>query len=190
MARKTIKAVSIGSHERSKLNDNFTELYAAPGLNTTATATEITRTCDTTGRIVPLTVATVLTMTEAAHEGRIVLLDRDAGASCILPIASGSGGRYRFVVKTALTGGGLYVISAGSSADTFVGTAHLAQDGGDTSVVFETASDSDTITLNLDTKGGKAGTYIELIDLAVGKYFVRVNGIASGTEATPFSAEV
>jgi hypothetical protein len=42
MARKTIKAVSIGSHERSKLNDNFTELYANPFIGgVTATAAEL-----------------------------------------------------------------------------------------------------------------------------------------------------
>jgi len=42
MARKTIKAVSIGSHERSKINDNFTELYTyAPLSGVTATAAEL-----------------------------------------------------------------------------------------------------------------------------------------------------
>lgn len=46
MARQTVKAVSIGSHERSKLNANFTELYAAPGVATTASTNEVNIGCD------------------------------------------------------------------------------------------------------------------------------------------------
>jgi len=190
MARKTIKAVSIGSHERSKLNDNFTELYAGAGANTTATAAEISRACDVSSRVITLSSVGPLTMTEALHEGKIIALNNATGATCYLPLATGSGGVYRFIVTTTLTGASVYTIEVSSASDIMVGTAHLAQDGGDTSVVFETAADSDAILMNLDTKGGIKGTYIELIDVATNMYYVRLVGKATGTEATPFASEV
>ena len=57
-------------------------------------------------------------------------------------------------------------------------------------VVFETAADSDTITLNGTTTGGLVGADVELIDIAADTWFVNVRTAATGTEATPFSAAV
>lgn len=190
MARKIVRAVSIGSLERSKLNDNFTELYAAPGVSTTATAAEITRNCDASSRIISITTTTENNITEAAHEGRIVTLNKADGCTCYLPLATGSGGVYRFFVGTSLAGLAIYNIQVSDASDIMVGTAHFAQDGGDTSVVFETAADSDAIMLNADTKGGLAGTFVELIDVALNTYYVRVVGKATGTEESPFGSEV
>ena len=56
---------------------------------------------------------------------------------------------------------------------------------------FNTAADSDTITMNGTTTGGVSiGDEITLIDIASNQYMVKGILTASGTEATPFSASV
>jgi hypothetical protein len=44
--------------------------------------------------------------------------------------------------------------------------------------------------MNGTTTGGIAGSYVEIIDVATGVFFVRAALIGSGTVATPFSAAV
>ena len=70
------------------------------------------------------------------------------------------------------------------------GAAIVANDGGATASIFETAATDDTITFNGSTTGGIAGATVELQDVATGFWSVRVIGAATGTEATPFSATV
>ena len=82
------------------------------------------------------------------------------------------------------------VVSVASASDVMQGHAILGQDAADTAVLFETAADSDTITMNGSTKGGIVGDLIELVDADSGFWQVRVMGSATGTEATPFSAAV
>lgn len=156
------------------------------GISGGATAAELNRAADLTGRIVSATAAT-LAVTEAAHEGRIVTLNRAAGITATLPAATGGGGRYRFLVGTTFTGNGIIQVVGN---DIMQGRALVAQDGGDTAVLFETAADSDTITLNGTTTGGLIGAEVELIDMAADTWFVKVYTAATGTEATPFSAAV
>jgi hypothetical protein len=59
-----------------------------------------------------------------------------------------------------------------------------------TGTVFSTLATSDTITLNGSTKGGLAGSYIELRDVATNQWVVSASLVGSGTPATPFSAAV
>ena len=82
------------------------------------------------------------------------------------------------------------VIAAASASDTMAGTCLYAQDAADTAVIFETAADSDTITMNGSTKGGIKGDRIHLVDAASGLWAVKIVGSATGSEATPFSAGV
>jgi hypothetical protein len=71
------------------------------------------------------------------------------------------------------------------------GVALFASDNtADASVAFETASTTDTITMDGSTKGGIKGDRIELQDIADNLWYVRVIGSATGTEVTPFSAAV
>lgn len=151
-----------------------------------ATMAELSRAADVSARIVNVTTATV-TITEAAHESKVVTLNRAAGITATLPAATGGGGRYRFVVGTTFTGNGIIQVV---TDDTMKGRAIVAQDGGDTVVAFETAVDSDTITFNGTTTGGLIGAEVELIDIAADTWFVKVYTAATGTEATPFSAAV
>jgi hypothetical protein len=136
---------------------------------------------------VTLTGATA-TVTAAAHSGRTVLLDRAAGQALTLPAATGSGNKYMFFVKTTITSNSTTIKVVGN--DTMAGLAIVANDGGDTASIFETAADSDTITFDGSTTGGIRGATVELQDVAADLWSVRVVGAATGTEATPFSATV
>lgn len=152
-----------------------------------ATAAEINRVADASTRIVDVTAAT-LAVTELAHDRKVVTLNRAASQAVTLPAATGSGTSLLFIVGTTVTTPSTTIKVTGN--DTMTGAALVAQDGGDTAVMFETAADSDTITLNGTTTGGIKGDSIELIDIATDLWWVRVRTSATGTEATPFSATV
>lgn len=70
------------------------------------------------------------------------------------------------------------------------GLCVAAADGGNTVNGWETAADSDTITLNGTTTGGIKGDMIVLTDCAADLWSVQMFGSSTGTEATPFSAAV
>ncbi|MEY9328248.1 hypothetical protein [Sinorhizobium fredii] len=137
---------------------------------------------------ISLTAAT-LSLTMATHGGATVVVDRAAGTTITLPAASGSGVKFKVVVKTTITSNDL-IIQVANATDVMTGTALFGQDSADTAVLFETAADSDTITMDGSTAGGIKGDIIELEDLASGLWGVTVRGSGTGTEATPFSAAV
>ena len=140
--------------------------------------------------IVTVTDATV-SITDDAHVGQRVILHRAAGGvTATLPAATGSGNRYEFIVRTALSSGN-YIVRVANTSDTMIGTAILFADAGDTVVGFAAVSGtSDTITLNGTTTGGIAGARVICDDIASNVWAVSVVSDASGTEATPFSAAV
>ena len=133
--------------------------------------------------------AATLTVTGNAHGGKVITLNRAAGITVTLPAASGTGAEYRFFVGTTCTSNN-YIIQVADGTDVMSGVCLLAQDAADTAVMFETAADSDTITMNGSTKGGIKGDFIHLIDVAADLWSVRIVGSGTGTEATPFSAAV
>ncbi|WP_322883140.1 hypothetical protein U8C37_06905 [Sinorhizobium medicae] len=133
--------------------------------------------------------AATLTLAMATHAGATVVVDRAAGSTVTLPAATGSGAKFKLVVKTTITSNSL-IVKVANATDVLSGTALFGQDAADTAVLFETAATDDTITLNGSTTGGIKGDIIELEDLASGLWGVTVRGSATGTEATPFSATV
>ncbi|MCM5689508.1 hypothetical protein [Sinorhizobium meliloti] len=133
--------------------------------------------------------AATLALTLATHASTTVVANRAAGITMTLPAATGTGAKYKIVVGTTVTSNSLKVQVA-NATDVMTGTALFGQDAADTAVLFETAADSDTITMNGSTTGGIKGDIIELEDLASGLWGVTVRGSATGTEATPFSAAV
>lgn len=180
------------SFKVDKLLIQGTEVTAtAAELNTVdgvlATAAEINRAADVSTRIVDVTAAT-LAVTEAAHDSKVVTLNRAASQAVTLPAATGSGMKLLFIIGTTVTTPSTTIKVTGN--DTMTGAALAAQDAADTAVMFETAADSDTITLNGTTTGGIKGDSIELIDIATDLWWVRVRTSATGIEATPFSATV
>jgi len=161
---------------------------AIGGTNVTATAAEINRVADASGRIVDATAAT-LAVTEATHDGKVITLNRAAGIAVTLPAATGSGAKLHLIVGTTVTSN-TSTVKVADATDVMTGTATMAQDAADTAVMFETAATSDTITFDGSTTGGIKGDSVELIDIASNLWWVRVMGSATGTEATPFSATV
>ena len=136
-----------------------------------------------------VSVAADVTLTSAANAGRTMVLGVASGATVTLPAASGTGNIYRFFVATTVTSNN-YIIQVANGDDTMAGVAIVANDGGDTASIFETAATSDTITLNGTTTGGILGGTIEIQDVASHVFSVVARGAATGSEATPFSAAV
>lgn len=132
--------------------------------------------------------ASTLTVTKALHNGKTILLDRAAGVTVTLPAATGSGDKYRFYTKTTVTSNNNVIQVVGN--DVMKGTAWMANDTDATVSAFETASDSDTITMNGSTKGGIIGDVIVLEDVVADTWSVQCFLQGTGLEATPFSAAV
>lgn len=151
-----------------------------------ATVTEINRATDVSGRVVNGTASGTLSITEATHDGKTVLLNRAGGFVVSLPAATGSGARFKFVVAT--TGTASYTIAA-ASGDAFWGVVHQVTDnaGAGTSVWGFKAGGGTLITLNGSTTGGIKGDVVELEDELTNIWFVNARTAATGAEATPFS---
>jgi len=70
------------------------------------------------------------------------------------------------------------------------GSLYLTDQAAGTGTEFSTVAASDTITMNGSTTGGLAGGLFTFVDLATNLYAVQGSLIATGAEATPFSAAV
>ncbi len=155
-----------------------------------ATVTEINRECDVSTRIVDCTAST-LTVTEAEHSGKTIVLDRAAGIAVTLPAAS-AGLKFRFIVKTTFTSAA--TIKSATGADIMVGYALMGNDSDNTVVRWPSiaADTADTIDMlgTANSTGGMAGQEIEIEGLAANLWFVKIVGDAAGTEATPFTNTV
>lgn len=163
-----------------------TDLFLAPnssGQAFKATGAEL-RTFTNAGAV-DLTTAT-LTVTAATHGGRVVSLNKADGITITLPAATGTGTRYFFGVTTTLTSDG--VIQVANATDVINGGVIVATDT--SGLVVPTAATSDTITMNGTTTGGIKGSNLILTDVASGLFTVSGFLVASGAEATPFSAAV
>lgn len=162
---------------------------AIGGTAITATAEELNRAVDVSTRIVALAVTTAIT--EAAHEGKtIVMSGAGAARTFTLPAATGGGARYRFVVGAVNTSG--YVIKSVVGTDLMKGVI-LGDDGGGVTaaLVWAAGATDDTITLNGTTSGGVSiGDWVELEDITATAWAVRGVVQQSGAEVTPFSDSV
>jgi len=139
--------------------------------------------------VVNVTAAT-LTLTQADN-GKIFALNRAGGIAVTLPTAA-AGLRFRFIVGTTFTGAA--TIKSATGADIMIGHATMGNNTDNTTVDWQAtaASTYDTIDLfgTANSTGGIEGQEIEIIGLAANKWFVRIQGDAAGTEATPFADTV
>lgn len=136
-----------------------------------------------------LSVTANKTLTVEEHDGMTCVFDVASGATVTLPPATGSGARFEFFVKTTVTSNSAKVQVTGD--DTMSGVAVVATDNAaDAVIAFETAVDSDTITLNGSTTGGIKGDRIVLQDVAADLWMINAITSATGVEVTPFSAAV
>ncbi|MCR4302138.1 MAG: hypothetical protein NUV51_11045 [Sulfuricaulis sp.] len=159
------------------------------GTSTSATTAQLD-TLIRTSRIVDATGAT-LTVTEALHNDRTIVLDRAAGIAVTLPVAA-AGLKFRFIVKTTFSGAA--TIKSVAGADIMVGHALMGNNSDNTVVDWQTiaADTNDTIDLfgTANSTGGMAGQEIGIEGLAANLWFVNIRGDAAGTEATPFANTV
>lgn len=132
------------------------------------------------------TASATLTRSDAAA---ILTVKAAAGLTLTLPAAAGLGDTYRIFIGTTVTSNSV-IIKVANSSDIMAGIAFSAADSGDSVNGWETASTSDTITLNGTTTGGIKGDYIELVDCAANTWATLVRSSSTGTEATCFSATV
>ena len=141
--------------------------------------------------LAPVTVtSSTVTLSQATHAGRLVVLNRAAGIAVTLPAATGSGDTYRLHVLASFTGAAN--IKVASASDEIQGNAVLFADGGATVVGFSAADNDDTIDMfgTANSTGGLMGAHYVLEDIASGYWRADIVSDAGGTEATPFSATV
>ena len=147
-----------------------------------------------------------IALTVADHAGRIVHNDAAGAVTYTLPATNansdsavaGPGADFNNLnnvgatieIFSSITKTGDLVVQAANATDVMVGSAVFIDDSSDNVVGFETASTSDTITLNGSTKGGVTFSKIVCTVLASGKWKVDVISGCTGTPATPFSAAV
>jgi len=131
--------------------------------------------------------AATLTVTAADYNGQTIGLSAATGITVTLPAATGTNAVYKFLVETTVTSNN-YIIQVANATDVISGSLNVA---GTTGTPFGTLPASDTITMNGTTKGGVAGSYVELTDVETGIFVITAGGlIGSGTVVTPFSAAV
>lgn len=121
---------------------------------------------------------TTLTVTEALHAGRTIVLNLVAGFAIQLPAATGSGAKYRFVNGIASNA---YVISAVVATDVFAGGYGQNDTGGSAAVTWDfmpTAATDNTYSPTTLGGGGLIGDWIEFEDIIATTWAVR--GTAQG----------
>lgn len=138
----------------------------------------------------PIAITAALTLDRDTHaNGPLLYFNVAAGATVTLPASAGNGDIYRFMVHTTVTSNS-DKIQVANSTDVMQGMILTCNDTDASMSGWETASTSDTITLNGTTTGGIKGDYIEIEDAVSGFWRVRGTTSATGVEATPFSAAV
>ena len=177
VVRWNTEPVSIGARVMGL--EAFTDALSLPAGTTIGGAT-----IDSSNRVVNATGST-LTVTKAAHDGKIITLNRALGVAIQLPNATGTGSVYTFVNMTALSGGS-HVLTRGVTGDSMTGICTIGAAAA-TSVGFLTASNSNVITLNATTSGGLGGDLIQLIDVATNQWWCNLELWGSGSIVTPFS---
>ena len=132
-----------------------------------------------------------LAVTLASHAGRTIALNSLTGSVCTLPVATGSGAVYKFVVSVLATSNS-HVVKVADASGLIKGVIHsIDTDTGDAVASWGSTSTSDTITLNRSTTGSVyVGEEITITDVATNVFSVRGWFAATGAPATPFSATV
>lgn len=154
----------------------------------TASPEEIGRVCDSSARIV-ITTATALSLTQAEHAGRVVLVNTNSTVAntFTLPAATGTGDKYTLINNVVQTQGSVVFAAAGTDVvkGVCIAAHNTTTTGGGS---FNTTATSDKVTLNRTTTGGLGGDMFEAWDSASGTWTVKVLINGNGTLATPFSA--
>ena len=145
-------------------------------------------------------------LTVASHAGRVVHNNAAGAVTYTLPAinansdsaVAGPGADLNnlsnigatFEIFASITKTGSLIVQVANANDVMVGGAKFIDDSSDNMVGFETASTSDTITLNGSTTGGVTFSKITCTAISSTQWKVDVESGCTGTPATPFSAAV
>lgn len=122
--------------------------------------------------------------------GKMIQLDTAAGTTITLPAAEGTGNIYGFVTTVIATSNS-HVVQVANATDVMSGALAVVDNADGTCTMFGTVAASDTISLNRTTTGSvKIGERFFVQDVKAGYWSVWGTVIATGSEATPFSAAV
>lgn len=131
--------------------------------------------------VLPIAAAvTALTLSTFRHGYRWLNLKPTGALAITLPKANGKQGEFRLFLG-ATVGGNLTIRTGNSGLDVISGIAAVQTSS------FQSAANTNTITLNATTTGGILGGYIVLQDMGPLQWVVEANLPGSGTAATPFS---
>jgi len=147
--------------------------------------------------VVSLTANTTLTV--AAHAGRILTCN-DADGVFTLPtilassasgvagandynVLSNLGATFTFLVETAATDMDIKT----DGTDRFYGGLYIGANNATGKTFISDSSTNDVITQNGTTKGGIAGSWLQITAIANDAYYVKGTLLGSSTLATPFA---
>lgn len=128
------------------------------------------------------------TLDPETHGGKLLLLSSASAIAVTLPLATGSGVVYRFMVSVAVLTAGATFTKSGS--DIMKGIAlTLDNDGAAVTGYAASAAGDDVYTMNGTTMGGLQGDWVEFTDLASGVWGVSAAVVvpAGSNPADPFS---
>jgi hypothetical protein len=153
-----------------------------------ATAAELNRTADASARVILKTTTAALSLTEATHANRIVVLNAvfTAAQTITLPAATGTGNVYTIINNAIQTANGITVTAlAGdvltASRSTVFSATTTDHDN------FISAGTHVLYKWNVTTTGGLGGDKLVATDLATDSWLFEVESSGSGTLATGFA---
>lgn len=151
----------------------------------TATAAEINRAADVSTR--SIAAGSTLTLDEATHDGKTILLDTAAGSTITLPDPV-VGFRCRFLVTVKPTSN-QHRLTAGSGS--IGGSVNILDlDAAAQAAYSATATSTTQFDMNGTTKGGQVGDWVEIEAVTASLWAIRgdLRCAAGSNPATPFSA--
>lgn len=175
------------------LNIEASGAFQIGSVEMTASAAEINRICDATGKVVTITANDALTQSE--HANRICIVNKADGCALTLPEATGTGDVYTVIYGTVLSSNTHTITTADTTNADLVGHVLAVDlDAATTAVMYQSvqATGNDVITLNMTTQGGvnPYADYYILTDIATDVWKVEGKFIVpTGSDpASPFSS--
>jgi hypothetical protein len=135
----------------------------------------------TAGNSATVSLTADTTLTVAAHAGPTIVATAGEGSTNPSQ-ANNIGAQFYFVIETTATD--LDILTDGT--DKFVGGTYTGVTN-NTGKTFISGASNDVITLDGSTKGGLAGSVVQVTAIAAAKYAVTGILLGSGTLVTPFA---
>lgn len=164
--------------------DKFPILDSATSRGATATIIDLLG--GLAGIVAVSAASTVLTVTQAAHANRTVVLNNTAPIAVALPQATGTGAVYKFILNTAATATQT-TIKIGHTTDVIQGLVVSLNTTAGALIGFKNSATSNTFTFNGTTTGGGISSVYAFTDIAAGVFQVMGLDTAAMT-TTPMSA--